>query len=205
MGIEQDNWPATVGIFTGLFAKEVVVGTLDALYSNQGPNEDEFNFMASMAQALASIPENLQQVFLNLDDPLGLDLGDLSDQDAVAQQQDIATGTIGAIQQKFHGQWGAFVYLMFILLYMPCVATVGAIIKEHGHYWAGFSMLWSLSVAYVLSVGLFQVVTWQQHPQSSFIWLVALSVWQLGFTFIMLRSGKRKALSENIIPVMQLD
>ena len=30
MGIDEDNWPATVGIFTGFFAKEVVVGTLDA-------------------------------------------------------------------------------------------------------------------------------------------------------------------------------
>jgi Fe2+ transport system protein B len=34
MGIETDNWPATVGIFTGVFAKEVVVGTLNALYEN---------------------------------------------------------------------------------------------------------------------------------------------------------------------------
>ena len=33
MGIREDNWQATVGIFTGIFAKEVVVGTLDALYS----------------------------------------------------------------------------------------------------------------------------------------------------------------------------
>jgi Fe2+ transport system protein B len=30
MGIEQDNWPATVGIITGILAKEVVVGTLDS-------------------------------------------------------------------------------------------------------------------------------------------------------------------------------
>ena len=27
------NWPATVGIFTGVLAKEVVVGALDAIYS----------------------------------------------------------------------------------------------------------------------------------------------------------------------------
>jgi len=33
MGIADDNWPATVGIFTGIFAKEAVVGTLDSLYS----------------------------------------------------------------------------------------------------------------------------------------------------------------------------
>ena len=33
MGIQENNWPAVVGIFSGILAKEVVVGTLDALYS----------------------------------------------------------------------------------------------------------------------------------------------------------------------------
>lgn len=54
MGIEQDNWAATVGLFTGLFAKEAVVGTLNGLYgqldtvvraddgeTTEGANEDE--------------------------------------------------------------------------------------------------------------------------------------------------------------------
>jgi ferrous iron transport protein B len=33
MGIEEENWPATVGLFTGLFAKEAIVGTLNSLYT----------------------------------------------------------------------------------------------------------------------------------------------------------------------------
>lgn len=35
MGITQDNWPATVGLLTGLLAKEVVMGTLNTLYQHQ--------------------------------------------------------------------------------------------------------------------------------------------------------------------------
>ena len=35
LGIREDNWPATVGIFTGLFAKEAVVGTLNSLYGQE--------------------------------------------------------------------------------------------------------------------------------------------------------------------------
>jgi ferrous iron transport protein B len=35
MGIEQDNWPATVGIITGILAKEVVVGTLGEIQQNK--------------------------------------------------------------------------------------------------------------------------------------------------------------------------
>jgi ferrous iron transport protein B len=32
MGIREDNWPAVLGIFSGVLAKEVIVGTLDSLY-----------------------------------------------------------------------------------------------------------------------------------------------------------------------------
>jgi ferrous iron transport protein B len=39
MGIHQDNWPATVGVFTGILAKETVVGTLDALYTHLANEE----------------------------------------------------------------------------------------------------------------------------------------------------------------------
>ena len=36
LGITDENWPATVGLITGVLAKEVVVGTLNAIYSNLG-------------------------------------------------------------------------------------------------------------------------------------------------------------------------
>jgi len=201
MGIEQDNWPATVGIFTGLFAKEVVVGTLDALYTTSDNSDEEFNLLNSLKDAVDSISTNLTDVANNLDDPLGLNMGDLSDTEGVAQAQEIASSTIGAIQQKFDGQWGAFVYLLFILLYMPCVATLGAIVKEHGTYWAGFSMLWSFSVAYVLSVILYQGATWAEHPSSSLMWIVGLTIWQIVLTVLLFRSGKKQAVKENLIPM----
>ncbi|MEQ8602094.1 MAG: Fe(2+) transporter permease subunit FeoB [Marivibrio sp.] len=35
-GVEEDNWPAAVGVFTGVLAKEAVVGTLDSLYGALG-------------------------------------------------------------------------------------------------------------------------------------------------------------------------
>ncbi len=204
MGIEQDNWPATVGIFTGLFAKEVVVGTLDALYTTRDSDDEEFNLLTSLKDAVSSISTNLTDVANNLDDPLGLSMGDLSDTEGVAQAQEIASTTIGVIQQKFDGQWGAFVYLLFILLYMPCVATLGAIVKEHGTYWAGFSMLWSFSVAYVLAVGLYQGVTWAEHPTSSLMWIVGLTVWQVVLTILLFRSGKSQAKKENLIPMVDV-
>lgn len=156
MGLAPDNWPATVGIFTGFFAKEVVVGTLDALYA---PRETDgtYDLAQGVNYAFASVPENLSGLGELLLDPLGLDLGDTSDIEAQAESQAIEIGTIGAMQAGFAGQIGAFAYLLFILLYMPCVATIGVIFKEIGAFWAVFSATWSLVVAYSMAVIVFQL------------------------------------------------
>ena len=60
MGISEENWPATVGIFTGILAKEAVVGTLNALYTGMAEapaaaEAAEFDLRAGLAEAWASI------------------------------------------------------------------------------------------------------------------------------------------------------
>lgn len=43
IGVHEDNWQATVGLFTGAMAKEVVVGTLNTLYTAENIQDEEFN------------------------------------------------------------------------------------------------------------------------------------------------------------------
>jgi ferrous iron transport protein B len=61
MGITKENWPATVGIFTGIFAKESVIATLNSLYSMSGNIDKNKNvsLSESILNALGKIPENL--------------------------------------------------------------------------------------------------------------------------------------------------
>ena len=33
--------------------------------------------------------------------------------------------TLAAMSERFHGESGALAYLLFILLYAPCIATIG--------------------------------------------------------------------------------
>ena len=40
-GVEKENWPASVSLFTGLLAKEAVIGTMNSLYSMAGENNSE--------------------------------------------------------------------------------------------------------------------------------------------------------------------
>ena len=177
MGIRQENWSATVGMFTGIFAKEAVVGTLNALYDGMadaatvGGAEDEapFDLAEALVAAFATIPENLLGVLDALADPLGVAVGDLSDAEAVAADQDVDVATFGAMARLFDGQIGAFAYLLAVLLYMPCVAAMGAIYRETGAEWAAFSAAWTTGLGYGAAVLAYQVGTFARHPRSSSI------------------------------------
>jgi len=181
MGIEEDNWPATVGIFTGVLAKEVVVGTLDAIYSRiDAPSAETSEAVApsiseSLSEALQTIPDNLTDVLNNLTDPLGFNVLDsASDQTAAAEEQDVDTATFGAMVKRFDGQAGAFAYLLFILLYAPCVAATAAIYREAGSRWMWFALAWSTGMAYSAATLFYQLARFNQHPTSSIAWVVGI-------------------------------
>lgn len=180
MGIDNDNWPATVGIFTGVLAKEAVVGTLDALYTQLGNDatasqeEQEFDLKNALLAACLTVPENLRKVADNVLDPLGLDIGDVSELQAAAAQQEVNAGTFGAMQARFDGQVGAFAYLLFILLYAPCVAATAAIYRETGGPWTLFVLLWTTGIAYMTATIYYQGMTFTQHPGYSGAWIVGL-------------------------------
>jgi ferrous iron transport protein B len=177
LGIHEDNWPAILGVISGVLAKEVVVGTLDTLYSSltaaDGGNEQQQPFVLSSAisAAFATIPENLRGVADLFTDPLGMKVDNITDRRAAAEAQQVDEGIFGAMASRFDGQAGAFAYLLFILLYFPCVATIGAIKREAGGAWAGFVALWTTSIAYLASTNFYQAATFSQHPLYSSLWI----------------------------------
>ncbi len=187
MGISENNWPATVGIFTGILAKEAVVGTLGALYSQQGDKKTDekqvFVLKSALLAACATVPENLAVLADRLLDPLGLNIN------AAQQTQNIDTRTMVAMQNSFDGKAGAFAYLLFILLYAPCVAATAAIYRETGVGWTVFVVTWTTGIAYFVATAFYQVATYTQHRLFSFFWLwtgsllvsfILLSLWFYG-------------------------
>lgn len=180
MGIQEDNWPATVGIFTGVLAKETVVGTLDSLYSSLAADANgrvvtaPFDLWDALKAATATVPENLLGVTDLLTDPLSMDLSEESAGRAASQVKEVSQDVFGAMAVRFDGQAGAYAYLLFILLYFPCVATIGAIKRETGVAWAGFVASWTTGVAFLTASLFYQVATYSEHPDSSRIWIIGL-------------------------------
>jgi ferrous iron transport protein B len=182
LGIERDNWPATVGIFSGVLAKEVVVGTLDSIYTNLAAPEPgsvtdaDFEFWPAIGDALKTVPDNLRGVAESVTDPLGLSVGDVSSIESAASEQEVDKGVFGAMAAGFDGRIGAFAYLLFVLLYFPCVATIGAIVREAGRPWALFVAAWTTGVAYYVASVFYQAATFTRHPVSASLWIGGLTL-----------------------------
>ena len=52
----------------------------------------------------------------------------------------------------------AYAYLLFILLYFPCIATIAAVKNETGSWrWAAFMALYTTLVAWIVSMGFYQI------------------------------------------------
>lgn len=140
MGIHADNWPATVGLMTGVLAKEVVIGTLNTLYTQMGN---------------------------------------------------------AAFLPYFDGQIGAFAYLLFVLLYFPCVSTMAVMLRELHKGWTIFSAVWMMGIAYGTAVFYYQAATWTLHPTSSTIWLIAIAL-----SFVVTIFAMRFIADKNSLPIV---
>ena len=195
MGMHEENWPAAVGLFTGIFAKEAVVGTLNSLYSNTSGDGDsgEFSLMNGVSEALATIPANLSGIVDTLTDPLGLSVGTTDNLDEAADEQGVNITTYESMRTQFGTGSAAFAYLLFVLLYAPCVAAMGAVNREAGKGWMWFVGGWSTYAAYTVATVYYQMATFSAHPgESVTILLVAGGVFA-AVMLVLRQAGKREA------------
>ena len=208
IGLQQENWPATVGLFTGLFAKEAVVGTLNALYSREENSREEDagtapegpDLALALLSAVASIFENLKTLAGNLGDPLGIQLESSSSIEETAAQQGVASSTLTNMASMFDSKFAAFCYLVFILLYAPCVAVLGATAKEAGFKWMLLMFIWTTGLAYVTASCLYQAGTFASHPGTSSLWLLGSAL----VSALAVRLLKTVGRSYTLIRVVQV-
>ena len=175
IGIDEDNWPAVVGLFTGLLAKEVMVGSLDAIYS-KNTDDGDATIGEQLQEALQSIPDNAAGLADALIDPLGLSLTEIDAVENMAENQGVSSQLFGILQEKFHDSWAAYAYLLLVLLYFPCVTVIATIAKETGKQWALFSALYSTGIAYLIASCFYQLVTFTSQPLFAGLWLTGCAL-----------------------------
>ena len=134
IGVEKENWEASVAIFTGLFAKESVIGTLNGLYSQSAA--------------------------------IGMSDGEVGRQEGYVEARRAELSERSELRRHFSkGFHQAFAYLLFILLYVPCVGATAVVFKETGRLYGAVFVCymtllgWSVATVYH-SVMVSRSLTW---------------------------------------------
>ena len=166
---------------------------LDVLKASFGDFGEGFDLAGALGEGFSTIPANLAAALGSWADPLGLDIGDVSDLAAAADEQAVGVGTFGAMAERFDGQAGAFAYLLFVLLYFPCVAATAAVYRETGARWTLFVAGWTTGMAYVAATVFYQTATFAQHPATSTAWIAAMLGAMAVAVAAMRHIGRREA------------
>ena len=224
MGVQEENWPAAVGIFTGVLAKEAVVGTLNSLYdtisvnetkkaaeaapaeeaaaAEEAPAEEGWSFGAVFSEAVGTIGENFAGLASAFTDPLGITVGDLSEEEAAAEEQGVSTSTIDTIKVLFGSSTAAFAYLLMVLLYLPCCAAIAAIYREVGTAWTLFAAAWTSVLGYSAATIYYRVATFVENPMYSIVAIACCAAALVGMYFWMRSFAKRDAgKGPKVIPI----
>lgn len=208
LGMTEENWPAAVGVVTGVLAKEAVVGTLNALYGqiavaenegNASETEEEFNFWQSLRAVVLTVPEGLSSLTDKALDPLGvMGASEPEDWEQAAEAQQVSVTTFTAMQTLFGSAAAAFAYLLLILLYFPCVAVLGVIRQEAGTRWMLFIALWNTALGFGVATFCYQALTFTEHPLASTLWLFGLPAGFMLALSGMARYGKRQGSASSV-------
>ena len=177
------NWKAGVALLSGVPAKEIIVSTLGVLYSEGAPAAAqpsgtieivaESGEMADTAKlSINDLPNGKVAVIGGADGPTaiyiaktadgrpGLNPGTAAEDAAADGDEETANLARRLTASGDFTHASALAFLVFILLYFPCIATVAAIGSEAGWRWAVASVAYNTLLAWLAAWAVYHLVMW---------------------------------------------
>ena len=137
-------------ICTVILWASIIIWALE-YFPTQDLNDLEHSYLASIGQFVSPIME-----------PLGFDwkmsvclLTGLPAKEAIVSTLAILYN--GDLTMAGFTPVTAFAFLVFVLLYFPCVATIATLRREAGRQWAWFTVFHSLALAWLVSFLIYQI------------------------------------------------
>ena len=151
------SWESGGALISGLVAKEVVVSTMAQTYATSGPvgGGGATSFAADMREIIASFGRAVVDTFRAVPGLVGINLNGGGDETS----PDLA----GAIRASFaassggHAAAAGLAFMVFVLLYTPCMATIAAERHELGARWTWLSLGGQLIIAWVAAFLVFRL------------------------------------------------
>lgn len=154
------NWKAGVALISGAAAKEIIVSTLGVLYADNGAtSSNSSNTNANIAETSISPSENDVVSVENNDNSEAENNAALSETDSnigISEEEVLLKTQL--LKSGDFTPASAISFMIFALLYFPCIATLAAIATEAGSWkWALFSFLYSCTAAWIISFVIYNI------------------------------------------------
>ena len=140
------NWETGGALVTGFMAKEIVVSTMSQIYLSDMPVEDVAP--TTLGEDLLGIGRGFVDAVIGSGRILVSIIPGVSFANEEVENEDTALSI--ALREHFT-PLSAVSLLVFVLLYVPCVATLGAIKQEFGSSWAVTSAVYQTAVAWLVA------------------------------------------------------
>ena len=154
-----DSWEASGALLTGFVAKEVVVSTLSQVYSGAESGavdaEDTPTFFEDVGEVISSFAVATFDTLKSIPLIVGINL-------LGEEVEEQPTALMAQIHQGFtetsngHGVLAGLAFMIFVLIYTPCMTAIAAEKQELGMKWTWVSIIGQLALAWGLSFLVFQ-------------------------------------------------
>ncbi len=139
------TWEAASALITGVIAKEIVVGTMGEIYAPGAPEEDEGAAPPTLAEDLREIAVSfggaVKESLANVAGTAGLSSMSIEDEEGASPLKDAVRGAFTPLT--------ALGFMVFVLLYMPCVVVAIAMRQEFGGWrWFGVAFAYQTALAW---------------------------------------------------------
>jgi ferrous iron transport protein B len=150
------NWEAASSLVSGLIAKEIVVGTMGEIYVQKAEDtgkkeiptltDDLKEIGTSFATAAKDAAGNVISTF---------GMASLSSEESAEQTEERSS-----LRSVIKGQFtplSAYAFIVFVLLYMPCVVVAIAMRQEFGTWkWFGIAFAYQMALAWGVAFIIYQ-------------------------------------------------
>lgn len=145
------NWEAASALISGVIAKEIVVGTMAEIYIPEALEEEEGE-PPTLGEDLKEIGISFAGAFKDAAINVFSSFGIVS----LAAEED-EPGPMRSAIQKVFTPLSAFAFMVFVLLYMPCVVVLIALRHEFATWrWSVIAFLYQMTLAWVVTFVVYQ-------------------------------------------------
>ena len=151
------NWQNTGALITGFVAKEVVVSTTALVYNVDIAQEESAptTFVEDVVEIGTSFVEATVDTIKSIPLIFGINLFG-EDEEPEPTELMVAIQDGFNVTSEGHGALAALAFLVFVLLYTPCMVAVAAMRQELGTKWMWLSIVGQFVIAWIAAFIVFQ-------------------------------------------------